>query len=148
MIARTAILTTVKVALEAAAGLAGVSVVIDTGNQRDEIEGDLNADGCVITLPPITGFDPRPGPSQMAGSIVGDSTFSVVVLINPHVNGQRVTQFDPESIRYAVTSAICGIAADDHGDRFKLLRDDLSDFDPGLISFIITFIKGSHVNAQ
>jgi hypothetical protein len=60
-LARSQIRSTAKTALEAATGLSGILVVIDSGGQaeREAMEAAIRTDGVVISIPPLSGSTQR-----------------------------------------------------------------------------------------
>ena len=145
MISRADILSTAKTALESASALSGISVVLDEGTETKTIEEELRTTGAIISLPPIEKFSPR-SDQQAAGALLGDAQFVVRLEINPTINSERTTPFSFEVIRAGIATALVAIAVDAHGDRFRLMADELTMFDSGLMAAALTFQKGAHIN--
>jgi hypothetical protein len=145
MILREDILDEVEAALEASDVLSGISVVQVDGTQEASVEGYLRDPGAVLLVGPVLEFNPRPI-DQAAGAALGDARLMVGVAVNPNVNGARENPWDFEQLRAGVSSALLSVAADDHGERYRLISEKLSDFDPGTLGATFEFERAVQIN--
>jgi hypothetical protein len=121
------------------------TLVVDNslGTRQKRIETVLREAGLVVVVEPVVNWKVR---DQSGGVSIYDAQLSVAIRVNPEVNyvagSKGGTGLNPLSVASEVIKALCASRTRHPGSEFfRHEGGALTQFDPGLMTYDIVFVK-------
>jgi len=132
---RSQIRSTAKTALQAATGLSGILVVIDSGGQaeRESMEAAIRTDGVVISIPPLSGSTQR---DQAGRRLLEWVALDIYLRTNP-ASAADVTAHDGR-IDAIIKAILSNTTLEAKAGPEEVTRW-MADTDPGMLSHAVLF---------